>query len=174
MKNIDLERWVSRHASFRYCYPSPTDLRGWSASLSLPVSAFSFRVPPLTMLGYKCLPRNGCVHLSIHLSMSWPDLCRGSHTVSWPSPASLLSSSLLTTLHPNRHLASMSGHKLLSSLDPNYYLSLSLRWIWTTAIQSVSNDDAECLTEGIYTVILSQTYPVGDEMFLSEASWVLW
>lgn len=32
---------------------------------------------------------------------------------------------LLTTLHPNRHHASMSGHKLLSSLAPNYYPSIA-------------------------------------------------
>lgn len=39
----------------------------------------------------------------------------------------------------------MSGHKLRSSLDPNYYLSHL--WVWTKPVQTVSNDNTESLSD---------------------------
>lgn len=126
-------------------------LRGWAASLSISVSS-----SPLSLLS-PCLgwPRNGCVHLSRSI-WACPDpthVGRAAQSVDL-SPASLSSPLLclwLTTLHPDRHLAPMSGHKLPSSPAPNYYLSI--RRIWTHAFQSVCNDNVESLTGGINSVI---------------------
>ncbi len=94
-----------------------------------------------------------CPPVSIHPSMSRPDPRWGNHTVVnlLQLLSSLLLCLLLTTLHPNRHLATMSGHKLLSSMGPNY--CLSIRCICTKALQSGSNNKAQCLIEGINTVI---------------------
>lgn len=48
---------------------------------------------------------------------------------------------LLTTLHPNRRLASMSGHKLPASPDPNCYLSIaeSVRRLFSQCLMITQN-----------------------------------